>query len=54
MFTDGSALGSPGPTGSATVTKNQGLNSVPIKRAKAIPSRGTSFEGELKSYLYGN
>ena len=53
IFTDGSAQGNPGPTGSATVIKKQGLKSVPIKRVKAISSGGTSSEGELDTIYVG-
>ena len=53
IFTDGSAQGNPGPTGSATVIKKQDLKSVPIKRVKAISSGGTSCEGELDTIYMG-
>ena len=46
-FTDGSALGNPGPTGSGAVIHMRGLQSTPIKLAKAVHSNSNSFEGEL-------
>ena len=36
IFTDGSALGNPGPTGSNNVSTNPGHHSLPVKFAKAI------------------
>ena len=38
IFTDGSAQGNPGPTGSGVVIKNPGLHNSPVKLAKAITS----------------
>ena len=49
-YTDGSALKNPGPTG-AGVIKIQGHKSIPVKLAKAISSKGTSFDGELAVIL---
>ena len=53
IFTDGFAQINPGPTGSPTVIKKQGLESAPIKKVKAISSRDTSFEGELEAIYMG-
>ena len=53
IFTDRSAQGNPSQTGSAAVIKKQGLKSVPIKKVKAIPSRSTTFEGELEAVYTG-
>ena len=53
IFTDGSAQINPGPTGSPTVIKKQGLKSAPIKKVKAISSRDTSFEGEVEAIYMG-
>ena len=36
IFTDGSALGNPSPTGSDIVSKNPGHHSLPVKFTKAI------------------
>ena len=38
IFTDGSAQGNPGPTGSGVVIKNPGQHNSPVKLAKAITS----------------
>ena len=43
IFSDGSARGNPGPTGSGVVTKNPGHHSSPFKLAKTIASCGTSY-----------
>ena len=49
VFTDGSTQSNPGPTGSGVVIKKQGLNSTPIKIAKAVKYMGSNYEGELEA-----
>ena len=39
IFTDGSAQGNPGPTGSATIINKEGLKTVSIKKVKAMSSK---------------
>ena len=53
IFSDGSAQGNPGPTGSGVVIKNPGHHSLPIKLVKAITSCGTSYEGEIEATKLG-
>ena len=43
IFTDGSALGNPGPTGSGVVVKKIGSKSTEIKIAHAVMKMGTSY-----------
>ena len=50
-YTDGSALKNPGPTGAGVLIKIQGHKSIPVKLAKAILSKGKSFDGELAAIL---
>ena len=50
-YTDGSALKNPGPTGAEILIKVQVHKSIPVKLAKAISSKGTSFDGELAAIL---
>ena len=50
-YTDGSALKNPGPTGVGVLIKVKGHTSIPVKLAKAISSKGTSFDGELAAIL---
>ena len=50
-YTDGSALKNPGPTDAGVLIKVQGHKSIPVKLAKAISSKGTSFDGELAAIL---
>ena len=50
-YTDGSALKNPGLTAEGVLIKVQGHKSIPIKLAKAISSKGTSFDGELAAIL---
>ena len=50
-YTDGSVLENPGPTGAGVLIKVQGHKSITVKLAKAISSKGTSFEGELAAIL---
>ena len=47
----GSAQGNPGPAGAGVLIKSNGQKSIPTKIAKAISSRGTSYEGELEAIL---
>jgi ribonuclease HI len=46
-FTDGSALGNPGPCGAAAVLYLQGMQSSPIELSKSIAISGSSYLGEL-------
>ena len=50
-YTDGSALKNPGPTGAGVLIKIQGHKSIPVKLAKAISSKGTSFDDEVATIL---
>ena len=50
-YADGSAQGNPGPTGAGLLIRKNGRNSIPVLSAKAITSRGTSYEGELEAIL---
>ena len=43
IFTDGSALGNPGPTGSGVAIKKNGPKSTEIKIAHAVTKIGTSY-----------
>ena len=49
IFTDGSALGNPGPTGSGVVIKKNGPESTEIKIAHAVTKMDTSYQGELQA-----
>ena len=53
IFTEGSAQGNPGPTGSGVVIKNPGQHNSPVKLAKAITSWGSSYEGEIEAIKLG-
>ena len=53
IFTDGSAQGNPGPAGSGIAIKKQGLQSSPIKLAKAVTPHGSSYAGELEAIKLG-
>ena len=53
IFTDGSALGNPGLTGSEVVIKKNGLESTEIKIAHAVTKMGTSYPGELHAIRKG-
>ena len=46
IFTNGSALGNPGPTGSGAVIKKNGPESTEIKIAYAVTKMGTSSQGD--------
>ena len=50
-YTDGSALKNPGPTGVGVLIKVKGHTSIPVKLAKAISSKGKSFDSELAAIL---
>jgi ribonuclease HI len=47
LFTDGSALGNPGPCGAGIVIYWLGVNSPPTTLSKAVSSRSSSYHGEL-------
>ena len=53
IWTDGSALGNPGPTGSGVAIKKNGPESTEIKIAHAITKMGTSYQGELQAIRIG-
>ena len=53
IFTDSSAQGNPGPTGSGVVIKNSGYHRLPIRLAKAIASCGTRYEGKIEAIKLG-
>ena len=53
IFTDGSALGNPGPTGSGVVIKKNGPENTEIKIAHAVTKMGTSYQGELQAIRIG-
>ena len=53
IFTNGSALGNPGPTGSGVVIKKNGPESTEIKIAHAVTKMGTSYQGELQAIRIG-
>ena len=47
-FSDGSALGNPGPCGAAAVIYLEGIKSSPVILSEAVSSLGTSYLGELR------
>jgi len=47
VFTDGSALGNPGPCGAGAVIYLYGLDTDPIMMHKAVSTHSTSYHGEL-------
>ena len=53
IFTDGSALGNPGPTGSGVAIKKYGPESTEIKIAHAVTKMGTSYQGEVQAIRIG-
>ena len=53
IFTYGSALGNPGPTGKGVVIKKNGQESTEIKIAHAVTKMGTSYQGELQAIRIG-
>ena len=53
IFTYGSALGNPGPTGKGVVIKKNGQESTEIKIAHAVTKMGTSYQGEPQAIRIG-
>ena len=51
IFTDGSSLVNPGPTGAGSVIFRVGANKPPIKLAKAVSSNNTNYHGEIDAIL---
>ena len=51
IFTDGSSLINPGPTGAGAVIFRAGMNKPPIKLAKAVSSNNTNYHGEIDTIL---
>ena len=47
IFTDGSALGNPGPTGAGAVVYLNGYQSVPVLLKKGVSPMSTNFTGDL-------
>ena len=47
VFTDGSALGNPGPTGAGTVVYLNGYQSMPILLKKSVSPMSNNYTGEL-------
>jgi len=47
FFTDGSALGNPGPCGAGVVLYKNGMNSEPVITSIPVANPGTSYLGEL-------
>ncbi len=47
IFTDGSALGNPGPCGSAAVIYINGLSNEPVTLNEPVARKSTSFHGEV-------
>jgi ribonuclease HI len=47
IFTDGSALGNPGPCGASAIFYIDGLSSLPIKVSESVSPLSTSYHGEL-------
>ncbi len=50
-FTDGSALGNPGPCGAGAVIYPNGLDSHPLSLHSPVSKSSTSYHGELKGIL---
>ena len=53
LFTDGSALNNPGPTGAGAVVNIDGYNSVPVTIKKAVTPMGNNYTGELVGIQIG-
>ena len=51
MFTGGSSLINPGPTGAGTVIFSAGMNKPPIKLGKAVYSNRTNYHGKIDAIL---
>ena len=47
LFTDGSALGNPGPTGAGAVVYLNGYQSVPALLKKSVSLKSNNYTGEL-------
>ena len=47
VFTDGSALGNPGPTGAGAVVYLDGYQSVPVLLKKSVSPMSNNYTGEL-------
>ena len=47
VFTDGSALGNPGPTGAGAVVYLNGYQSVPVLLKKSVSPMSNNYTGEL-------
>ena len=48
IFTDGSALGNPGPCGSAAICYAEGLKSCPITISEPVSKHSTNYHGEIR------
>ena len=46
-FTDGSALGNPGPTGAGAVIYHNGMSSIPTKLASGVSKLSNNVHGEI-------
>ena len=53
LFTDGSALNNPGPTGAGAVVYIDGYYSVPVLNKKAVTPMGNNYTGELMGIQIG-
>ena len=53
LFTDGSALNNPGPTGAGAVAYIDGYNSVPVLMKKGVTPIGNNYTGELVGIQIG-
>ena len=51
IFTDGSSLINPGPTGAGAVIFRAGMNKAPIKLPKAVSSNSTNYHREIDAIL---
>ena len=51
IFTDGSSLINPEPTGAGAVILRAGMNKPPSKLAKAVSSNSTNYHGEIDAIL---
>ncbi|XP_045162028.2 uncharacterized protein LOC123526843 [Mercenaria mercenaria] len=46
-FTDGSAIGNPGPTGAGAAVYLNGYDSIPVLLKRSVSKRGNNFSGEI-------
>ena len=53
LFTDGSALNNPGPTGTGAVADIDGYNSTPVRMKKGVTPIGNNYTGELVGIRIG-